>query len=88
MASPLLLTIVYFPRLNSIYPSEDIAALFAVILYSPFEFSKISEASAPPLIIFLQSPYKVNNPWFSKDTVLFFLTLTTAHSPEVVVSTS
>ena len=36
MASPLLLTIVYFPRLNSKYPSEAIAVLYAVILYSPF----------------------------------------------------
>ena len=37
-------------------------ALFAVILYSPLEFSKTSEASAPPFIIFLQSPYNVNKP--------------------------
>jgi hypothetical protein len=62
MASPFLLTIVYVPRLNSIYPSAAIAALFAVILYSPLEFSKTSEASAPPFIIFLQSPYNVNKP--------------------------
>ena len=62
IASPYLLIIVYVPRLNSNEPSEEIPVLFAVILYSPLEFSKIIEASSPPLIIFLQFPFNVKRP--------------------------
>lgn len=41
MASPYSLIIVKIPPLNSNKPSENIAVLYELIIYSPSDFSKI-----------------------------------------------
>ena len=41
MASPYSLIIVKIPPLNSNKPSEDIAVLYELIIYSPSDFSKV-----------------------------------------------
>ena len=60
----------------------------AFIIYSPSPFSKTIEACFPPLIMLLHSPFKVRTSLFSMETVLFWPTFITAHSPDVVFLSS
>ena len=53
--SPYSFIMVNTPQLNSNEPSEEIPALFALMIYSPFDFLNTSEVWLPPLIIFLHN---------------------------------
>ena len=80
--------IVNFPPSNCNKPSDSIAVFLAFIIYSPSDFSKTIEAFFPPLIMLLHTPFKVRTSWFSIETVLFWPTFITAHSPVVVFLSS
>ena len=88
IASPFSLLIWNFPPSNCNKPSDSIAVFLAFIIYSPSDFSNIIEACFPPLIMLLHSPFKVKISLFSMETVLFWLTFITAHSPVVVFLSS
>ena len=88
IASPFSLVIVNFPPSNCNKPSDSIAVFLVFIIYSPSAFSNIIEACFPPLIILLHTPFNVRISWFSMETVLFWPTFITAHSPVVVCLSS
>ena len=88
IASPVFEVIVNFPPLNFNKPSDAIAVLFALIVYSPFDETNIIDVWDPPLIIFLQSPFNLKSFLFWNFTLLFFFIFIVAHSPVVVDESS